>query len=195
MPPVKLMDVCIKRTGAVGASGSCLKMFGQEAPELRRLKVKILRKVNSCLWLLLTQNRKQLSPKQVNVFRYTDWLIQVLIKYLRCCLQNRGTMLDGSYWWRTPFPCVGCHIVPRLVHFLQGWNHKHLNITDPRPIESHLSGSVRTDGNSCGSQHIPLEKIEPVALYRWFAVSFGVIGSFLYTVKKIRRGQIPGGEQ
>ncbi len=48
MPPVKLMDVCTNETGAVSASGSCLKMFGQEAPELQRLKVKILRKVNSC---------------------------------------------------------------------------------------------------------------------------------------------------
>lgn len=35
MPPVRLMNVCIKKVEAVGALGSCLKMYGQEAPEIK----------------------------------------------------------------------------------------------------------------------------------------------------------------
>lgn len=51
---VKLMNACIKTAGAVGVLGSCLKTYGQRAPELQRLKVKIHRKVNSCHQVVLS---------------------------------------------------------------------------------------------------------------------------------------------
>lgn len=106
-------------------------MYGWGAPEPSRWKVKISRKMNSCLWLLLSIEGNSLNPPKTRCF-----VLILIVSWL--------SATGVACRWRHFSHVLGVILsFGRFVNFLQGWNHKHLNTTDPPPIERRLTGEKR----------------------------------------------------